>query len=111
MPINCPACLPGYTCEGCWHNNEKQCRYTGMPIPIRDILTHEERLCIAEDTLEVLHEAAPAPSFGALRKSMDHLKGQVLHLENKLNEHMDKPKKERKKIKSEGLDIDQSRSK
>lgn len=107
MPINCPACLVRYDdCEGCRHNVDEKCRWGTTDIPLRDILTHEERLCIIEDTLKELHQVIPTRAFSALRKSMDNLKGQMLHLEGKLNEHIDIPKKQlRKKGKSKGLEI------
>jgi len=113
MPIKCPACIPEpNACKGCRFNTDEKCRWTGTPIPIRDILTHEERIYILEEAfVEVLASLSlniPSNAFSALRKSMDQIKGQVLHLEGKLNEHLDRPKKERKKTKEEGISLGKS---
>jgi len=111
MPINCPGCFPEPdACEGCRHNMDEKCCWGTTPIPLRDILTLGERICILEDefmnVLSNLSLNIPSNALSALRKSMDQLKGQMLHLEGKLNEHIDIPKKQlKKKGKSKGLDI------
>lgn len=106
MPINCPACLARYNdCEGCRYNSDKHCTWTSTPVPLRDIITHEERLCILEEAFEDLRMNIPSRAFRELRKDMNNLQGQMIHLENKLNEHIDIPKKMKKKGKSKGLEI------
>lgn len=108
MPINCPAGFPEPNdCAGCRNNMDEKCQWSGTPIPIRDILTHEERLCILEEAFEDLRMNIPSRAFRELRKDMNQLKGQIQHHENKLNEHIDQPKKEKKKKKGkeEGLEI------
>lgn len=100
-PINCPLAFEGACDEpiACHHYSDNKCTYFYMlpPKPLSEILTVEERLDKLEKVFEDIEMRVPFRAMTSLRRNMDNLKGQMIHTENKLNDHLDEPKKKARK--------------
>jgi len=97
MPLECPAFTQEYNqaysphnaCSDCRYKHEDECWYhIKTPIKLSEILTTNERLAILEDKKEIQPVFRPRP----VDKEIDQLKAGYIHLQNKLNEHLDKSK-------------------
>ncbi len=97
MPLECPAFTQDYNhayspynaCLDCRYKYGNECwYYTKSPHKLSDILTVEERLAMIEDKKEIQPIFKPRP----VDNEIDRLKSQVLNLQNKVNEHIDKNK-------------------
>jgi hypothetical protein len=124
MPLNCPRrneftrsgrypFAPPYICdETCGYYSGDKCRYhSPVEVPLADILTEDERITRLERIIlkieKEMDEKVPTRVLRALRSSMDALKGEMRHLTNNLNEHIDLAKKKKKKApRSKGGTVD-----
>jgi len=105
MPLNCPAAIAG-PCAGCrLRTEDDRCAFCWPPIPIRGILTPDERIDELEAQITSFEQFVPSVVITQLTKRADHMLGLLNHLQNKLNEHIDRPKKGKKKEQSEGIEI------
>lgn len=96
MPLNCPI-LAGESlkCRECRHYWDDKCNYAILsPVPVRDILAGKE---YAEYLQPVEQEAKTTDTN--LYAQVEHLRGLVLHLQAKLNAHLDYKKKPTKSYK------------
>lgn len=84
MPINCPINIPHYNaCLVCRNRGGKACVVKWfLSVPLTDILTTGERLAILEDS-----DKPDDPEWSVKQwKYVKELKGQVIFLQNKVNE-------------------------
>ncbi len=107
MPINCPLALPGL-CQGCRKLNldGDKCTYSLPPVPIRDILTPDERIDALELLVKSYESVVPSRVISHQLKLINSLKGQLINLTNKYNDHIDSSKKKRKpRVKSRTVEV------
>lgn len=83
-----------------------KCSWYFPPKPLREILTPDERIDELEKVIASF-EWVPSRVLAQIRKEFNELKGITLNLQNKLNEHVDRSKKGKKKQPSEGVDLEQ----
>jgi len=95
MPLECPAFTQDYNqayskhniCLDCRYKHKDECwYYIKTPVKLSNILTASERLAILEDIKEIQPVFKPRP----VDKEIDQLKAGYIHLQNKLNEYIDK---------------------
>ena len=93
MPLNCPIGLIPFlapdACESCPQYGDGQCYWFFPSKPITEILTDAERI----EQLEKRPQNGIIPTEQQLYKELRQLKGQVIFISNKINEHIDRPKK------------------
>ena len=106
MPLNCPAAIAG-PCAGCRSRTEDdRCSYYQPSVSVREILTPDERIDELEAQITSFEQFVPSVVITQLTKRADHMLGLLNHLQNRLNEHLDIPKKTKKRpAASKGLDI------
>lgn len=99
MAINCPLrpSSPDYPeatdCLSCFNNRDGKCHWFYPGKPLNQILTVEERLTILERQTKPETPVA-SPTF----QMLDQLKGLVMDLQNRLNDHVDRAKKRKDKL-------------
>ena len=98
MPLECPAFTQDYNytfsgydaCLDCRYQHDNECwYYIKASRKLSDILTIKERLDVLEDRKEIQPVFNPRP----VDREIDQLKAGFLHLQNKINKHLDKSKK------------------
>ena len=93
MPLNCPIRLIPFSaldaCEDCRLYNNEQCYWFFPSKPITEILTDAERI----ERLERQPRKEIIPTGQRLYKELRQLKGQVIFISNRINKHIDRPKR------------------
>ena len=93
MPLNCPIRLIPFfaldACEGCPKYYEGKCWWFFPSKPITEILTDAERI----ERLERQPRKEIIPTGQQLYKELRQLKGQVIFISNRINKHIDRPKR------------------
>lgn len=104
MPVNCP--LAFSTCDNCrLLSLDDKCCYYFPPQPLSEILTYLERSDRIEAKSRIQSDNIPQRVLGRQMDTINQLKGQLIHLQKKLNEHIDLSRKGKKKQTSEGVDL------
>lgn len=86
--------------------DEDKCTYSLPPVPIRDILTPDERIDVLELLVKAYESVVPSRVLAQIRTEFNQLKGKLISLTNKYNEHIDRSKKKRKpRAKSKAVDV------
>lgn len=111
MPLNCPLNLDGL-CDGCrylWRDPrqhlEKTCNWHSPPMPLAELLTTDERLQKLESLFEDLSFKIPSRAFHQFRDELEQVKGRQIHIENKIQEHLDEPKKKKAKLRKGEVEV------
>jgi len=103
MPFNCPIGCYVYpdelSCDDCHHCEEK----FGEPYctierkPIKEILSPDERIDRLERLIKKLQEALGEQAIPdrVWYKRLGQVEGRLVHIDNKLNDHIDSSRKKR----------------
>ena len=95
MPVKCPMQFLDSLCEECprltTYDNEECCAWFFPARKLTEILTLEERI----DRLEIRYKNVITPKPFLSRKVIDQAMGRIIHLGNKLYEHIDSSKKKK----------------
>lgn len=105
MPANCPKLFgEPTTCYGCRSRDKSECRGQLPWVPLRDILTPEERMDLLEAWWEEIRYFTPSYVLAEIRKDLNSITGEIRHFEQQFTDHIapDKRKKLQKQTKSKG---------